>query len=150
MSSGTAELKVTPRQMRKSVTNWLREEKATIEQALKLQVALYAGAIAGERYDGDRPSDTDYIEQVSKYQGRTGDIPEDPAGYESEDTSCGCLLDTLERIKGRRPVRGMPDASAQAFSLALMIGYGDTPYDSKWARAAVRGVEDYIAEKEAA
>jgi hypothetical protein len=38
--------------------------------------------------------------------------------------------------------------STEAFALALMLSVGDTPYNSKWARAAVKGIEDYVAEIE--
>jgi hypothetical protein len=63
---------------------------------------------------------------------------------------CGCLIDTLERIKRGRPLRVMTGATEETFSLAMLIGLGDTPQNSKWARAAAKGVEDYITSLEVA
>ena len=65
--------------------------------------------------------------------------------------SCGCLLETFEQIRKNRPTRQIPSDShtLETFSLATLIGLGDTPKNSKWARAAANGIADYIAAQEA-
>jgi hypothetical protein len=38
---------------------------------------------------------------------------------------------------------------AETFALALNIHLGDTPKNSKWARAVVKGIENYLVAVEA-
>src|SRR4051812_33426219 len=122
---------VTTRSLRKAVAGWLREEQATIEQALEVESALYAGAIAGGTYRGNRHWADGPINAVSEYQKQTKDEPQDGTDYTG---ACGCLLDTFERIKGgRRPFGTLPEESNNAFALALNLGMGNTPSNSKWA-----------------
>ena len=141
------ELQVTTQEMRRSVKNWLTEEKATVEQALKLESALYAGAIEGSWYEGNREGRHTFAGAIRQYRRETSERPRTESGYGG---TCGCLLDTLERIRHSRPIRDMSDDTAKTFSLAMMIGLGDTPYNSKWARAAAKGIEDYLATQEVA
>lgn len=145
--SSVVEFEATTRQMRKSVKEWLTEEKATVAQALQIEAALHAGAIAGSRYGGYRHYD--------RVRGliRKADVVRRQEGGEDivpEERGCGCLLDTLERIKGHRPTAFLDKETetGKAFSLAILIQLGDTPANSKWARAAVAGIADYIHTKE--
>lgn len=146
-------MKVTTQQFAKSVKGWLEEEKASVVQAMQLQAALEAGAINGGNYQGHRTDNADQpYEDVMRFRRsvfhtyiRNDDLLED-----ENEKSCGCLVDTLERIKGNRPFREMRTASGETFWLATLIGRGETPSSSKWARAAVRGIAQYIAALEVA
>jgi hypothetical protein len=137
--------------MRKAVAEWLKEEAATIVQALELESALYAGLIRGNSYRGQRfETDSDVGLDVDWSAERRKGVKEE----QNDDDpiyppKCGCLLDTLEKIKGGRRRSGVIEAfSQQAYNLAMTIDLGDTPDNSKWARAAVKGIRDYVAELE--
>src|SRR4051812_15130012 len=100
----TATLVVTTRSMRKAVTKWLKEERATIQQALQLESALYAGLVDGSSYRGLRyEQGYDIGEDVNwtaeRRKGITGEEVDESVYYPSR---CGCLLDTIEQIKGGR------------------------------------------------
>jgi hypothetical protein len=132
-------MKVTVRQMRKSVREWLWQEKATIRQALQLQSALEAGAIAGDSYQGRR--------SMSRAVNLIDKVNDAPAP--KPDEHCSCLLGTFERIKDGAPLATSIDgASAETFALALMLTVGDTPSNNAWAAAAVVGIEDYVLSQE--
>lgn len=141
---------VTVQQMRKSVLGWLTEEGATVEQATELLSAIYAGAIAGDNYDGRRLSGVlAPWNEVQDFATETGIF----VAHQDEEevpAECGCLIDSLERIKHGRPTRAMGPATSRTFVLATLIYIGDTPSNSKWSRAAAKGVEDYIVWLEAA
>lgn len=146
-------MRVSTNEMRRAVAGWLREEKATVVQALELQSAVEAGAIAGWSYAGKRVDEGEAFTVVDNYQRINDARPtfgsRTSTGIDS-DKQCGCLVDTFERIEGGRRVRGvMGEDSSETFALALLIGLGDTPENSRWAKAAVKGIEDYVAEKEA-
>jgi hypothetical protein len=136
---------ISPRETRIAVRDWLQEEKATIEQALELESAIYAGAIDGGTYKGKRDWDETIVEAVDTSPVRSlSSSPYD--GYES----CGCLLDTFERIQHKRPLRDIKGQSLTAFSAALMLRLGHTPKNNPWAAAAVKGIADYVARLEKA
>ena len=137
---------VSTKGFREATKQWLEEEKATVEQALKLLSALEAGAVDGGTYKGKRDYDNERPREVLVFRSQPGNDSRGEARVEAR--GCGCLVDTLERIKGYRPHRSISGATEEAFSLALMIGLGDTPKNSKWARAAAKGIEDYLATKE--
>jgi len=132
----------TTAMMRKAVTEWLREEHATSEQALQLLDALYGGAIRGTSYEGVRDFNTValmFVEQAP-------DVVTEDERWSEGNRSCGCLVDTLERIRRERPTLYMDRDTATwvVFALAQKIGFGDTPATNRWARAAVQGIEDYL------
>ena len=60
---------------------------------------------------------------------------------------CHCLLGTLEQIQGGKPVASITGVSAEAFGLAIKIPLGATPENSLWAKAAAKGIEDYLEKK---
>lgn len=146
--TATPTIMVSTRRMRKAVAKWLLEEAVTIEQALELESAVYAGLIAGSSYRGRRHEpgegigyDVDW--EAERKKGIEAEIDYEDVKFPS---TCGCLLDTIEQIKGGRRQAGVIEAfSQQTYNLALTLNLGDTPSNSKWARAAVRGIQDYVA-----
>ena len=136
---------ITPASMRKAVTFWLREEGATIEQALMLQSAILAGVIAGSSYSGRRDGYDELIDEVDRELDRLwqSEAEEDEESW-AIPIHCGCLIDTFERSRRARPSGLMRQASAETYALAMTINYGDTPATSKWAKAAEDGIVDYI------
>lgn len=147
-------MNVTVQQMRKSVLGWLTEEGATVEQATELLSALHAGAIDGLNYKGKRESDDNApwgdIDHYENVHGRQNADAYNDNEVTLNDDSCGCLVDSFERIKQGRPARQMGASTSEAYAFATMIGLGDTPSNHRWARAAAKGVEDYIVWLEAA
>jgi hypothetical protein len=142
-------MEITTTQFRKSVTGWLTEEEATVDQALELQSAIEAGAIEGTAYEGHRPYPNGPIREVVAHRKAHG-LKTPFLAEMGVDRSCGCLVDTLERIRGGRPSVPMPAGPvAETFALALNIHLGDTPKNSKWARAVVKGIENYLVAVEA-
>jgi hypothetical protein len=142
-------MQVTTATFRASVTGWLKEERATKQQALQLLDAVYAGVISGSVYDGSRgwTDDTDLpVKAVTVADSR---IPAEQRVEDEDYNKCGCLVDTLEQIRDERP-RGRLEANSntlRTFALAQRVAFGDTPANSKWAKAAAQGIEDYIVVK---
>lgn len=133
-------MQVTTREMRKNVKGWLIEEMATAEQALQLLDALYAGAIAGAVYNGRRScSEGGEVISLVRYN-----RPSSEKKTEIARAGCGCLLGTFEDITTPRET-SITGSSRVVFGLATYIHFGDTPSTSTWARAAARGIEDYLA-----
>jgi hypothetical protein len=142
-------MRVTKQAFRASVAGWLKEERATKEQALQLLDAVYAGVIAGGIYAGSRGWTDDTAVPVDAVRIAGSRIPLEQREEDKSYESCGCLVDTLEQIRDARP-SGFLEANSNtmtAFALAQRIAFGDTPSNSKWARAAAQGIEDYIAAK---
>lgn len=143
-------MEISTREVRKSIKAWLTEERATAVQALELQSALEAGLIKGNTYAGYRVADLATVDQVYSWQVERAqnnyDVPE---AYE-DTPDCGCLVETLEQIKGKRPDKDLGPNADETYALALLIKLGDTPENSKWVRAAVRGIEDYLTTLETA
>lgn len=136
-------MKITLDQYRTAVTNWLRAEKATINHAMALQFSLLGGVIDGGQYLGDRAYS---YEAAGEYETqRPNNIPSPE--YDDEDTDesdCGCLLDTMERVFGLHKAKINGDTEV-TFIGAMNIWYGDTPSTNPWAKAAYDGASDYIA-----
>jgi hypothetical protein len=137
-------MRVTLANMRKAVKGWLQEEKATREQTLELLDVVYAGAIDGGVYWGDRDNNDGELDTSNvRAAGLLAALPEDA----ENDEPCGCLVDTLERIRGDRPEDEMGKHTSTAFALALRIPFGGTPSNNVWSKAAAQGIEEYYAEK---
>lgn len=138
-------MRVTTRTMREAVKGWLEEERATEVQAIQLLDALYAGVIDGGVYTGDRLGDT-ATEDLIDEQHNPKDLDAKPdANLLWGDDACGCLVDTLERIRGFKPTRTIKGQTGVTFALAVNIPFGGTPSNNAWARAAAAGIEDYLS-----
>lgn len=140
-------MQVTLANMRRAVKGWLQEERATKGETLQMLDAIYADAIDGGMYAGDcgYSSDLEVIKLVKLLEM----VPGVKSDYSNSEIplECGCLVGTLEKIRGMQPTHAFTGASAEAFALAKKIPYGATPENSSWARAARDGILDYYAEK---
>ncbi len=139
-------MQVTLANMRSAVKGWLKEERATKEQTLQLLDVIYAGAIDGGMYTGNRLRGSLRSRVIFELLERVLMAESDYLSSEIPD-ECGCLIETLEVIRGVRPTHAFTGASAEAFALAKKIPYGATPENNSWSRAARDGILDYYAEK---
>jgi hypothetical protein len=137
-------MRVTPGAFRTSTKGWLQEEGATQQQALQLLDALYAGLIEGTRYFGKQNiMDTPTEEVPSGLP-----VHRDVVVAAVDTPRCGCLVDTLEVIRGKRPRGRMAGQNTEVtFALAQKIRLGDTPTNNEWAKAAAQGIQDYCKQR---
>jgi len=142
----TAAVAITTQQFRKDIAEWLKDEKANQTQALMLLDAIHGGVIEG-RNGGDRYMFAEHIANAivpSDEPSEERFFNEETQDFEGED--CSCLLGTFEEIKPNfKAEHLLGESSKRVFWFATMIPFGATPSTNKWARAAARGIEDYIA-----
>lgn len=139
-------MQITLEEMRRAVKAWLREEKATKKETLQLLEAVYGGVVDGGSYQGRRDwsAEADSImEQIRLPNPLIPKVLERGEEGYLVNADCGCLLSTLDALRGNPATGFIEGESAVAFALAYMIPFGATPFNNKWSNAAAEGIVDY-------